>query len=401
MHVAKAIMVCTAIAALVSLSGCTPEFVTRLIGAFRDQLGTPSPGQTCGDGSRLAALVADCPFEGVCFTDACAAHDLCYGACQASQSECDRRFRHDMIDRCNDSFALDDWKLRECLYFANIYWSVVDLAGYRFYECTHIPFEPRPGACCSFESQSGDGGVDAAATACQDVPDRTACSFQSVFLSDLTCEEVVALFGGCPLPLNDDCADRLKVCDGAGPGVSLGRCNSSTDVSPQTDNRVCNISSQDCAFGDVCLPHDGEAFRCIVQGDNRLAGTDGPDPDEACGFGDAGRFQADIWFEYVALCSGVMTVQLCDGTFYDAVLAIYGTDEPESGCACPSEESPRSLLLSCDDDSCGGFATGSIASIPVVESGCYILRVGGWSIDGMASGASRGISRLDIGILCD
>jgi len=387
MHRRRHLAVWFGLSGWIGTLGCDPAFTGRFLAAFRAQLASSPDGKTCAEGSDFAALVPDCPFESVCFTSACAAHDACYGGCEAERGECDRQFREDMFAVCNEQFALDATGLRECLYFANLYWAIVDSAGDTYYNCEFVPTAPTPGACCTF----GEPAV------CEEVDSSAQCAFQSLFVADLNCKDVGETFGACPAPANDSCTTRIRVCQQAEADASLGRCASSEDAPPNLADRVCSAVSQDCAFGDPCLPYAGEAFRCIVNGDNRLADADGPDPGADCGFDDAGRFHADIWYEYVAPCTGTMTIQMCNGTFYDSILSVYGSGVLGE-CQCPAD---NATLLSCDDDSCGGFATSSVAGTPVVEGACYILRVGGYSNDATDAGAARGLSRLDIGVLCD
>lgn len=367
-------------------SACDPGFMSRFGAAFRDQVGTSAEGQMCGDGSDYAALIADCPFEGVCFTAACQAHDVCYNNCAGSRFECDRRFRSDLLDLCNEQFGFRDVGRRECLYFANLYWAFVDATGGEYYNCDFVPTDPRLGACC----QAGSPAT------CVDVSDASGCGFQSVFVDGLTCAEVAATFGGCPAAFNDVCAERAVACQTQTPQPDAGVCATPDGADPALADRLCSVTSQDCAFGHACLPYENTAYRCVVNGDNRLATSDGPEAGAVCGFAEENRLQGDIWYEYTAPCSGTLTVQMCNGTFYDAVLAIYPPDEG-GACVCPDK---GELPLVCNDDACspGGPA---IASTEVAEGACYVIRVAGYSLDQTEAGAARGISRLDIGVLCD
>lgn len=63
--------------------------------------------RVCGP-FELAPLIPDCPFDLVCFTSACEAHNLCYGTCGASKTDCDNQFHQDMILICNDSYTIED-----------------------------------------------------------------------------------------------------------------------------------------------------------------------------------------------------------------------------------------------------------------------------------------------------
>lgn len=380
---------------LLAATACDAAFFAEFRRNLRNQLETAAEGQMCGDQSDLAALVQDCPMEGVCFTPVCQAHDVCYASCATSRAECDRQFRLGASDVCTATFELGDPNFNECLYFAHLYWTMIELYGADFYVCDNAPpVGPQAGACCHAAGTDG----------CEEVASQAECSFSDLFIAGLTCAEVEAELGGCPSPPNDDCGDAIRVCEGQAAGVGLGFCDESTDTasgapgSATESARICSVSSQDCVFGGACLPHDGEAFRCIVPSDNRLATTDGPHAGAPCGADEARVFQADVWYEYVPACTGTLSVQMCNGTFYDSLLAVYGTSDSGAGCLCPQD---NDHLLICDDDGCGGFGNPSAAILPVVAGGCYLIRVGGWSGTGDAAGASRGVSRLDIGLLCD
>lgn len=162
---------------------------------------------------------------------------------------------------------------------------------------------------------------------------------------------------------------------------------------------ICTVSAQDCPQGRPCLPFDGDAYRCTVWTDNRLASTDGPRTGFDCAFSLDGQFVADVWYEYVVPCSGTLTIRMCDQTFYDTLLGVYGTSEPNGVCSCDGLENS---LIACDDDACGGFGTASAVTIPNVTGGaCYLIRVGGWAFPDTEVGAGRGPGTLDIGVACD
>jgi hypothetical protein len=132
--------------------------------------------------------------------------------------------------------------------------------------------------------------------------------------------------------------------------------------------------------------------------DNRLAQTDGPPADGDCLVSGVDRFRADVWFAYEAPCNGSLTVQMCQGTNYDAMAAIYGSNEPGGACVCPGD---TGATLACDDDSCGGpGGPGVVTYEGAVEGACYLIRVGGWSSDGTDAAASRGVGQLQIGMIC-
>ena len=374
-------------AAVPGVGACNAEFVARFNTNVNNELASFQDGKACGDGNGLAALIPDCPFEGVCFTSACEAHDSCYVQCQGTRHECDLRFYTNMTGICHDTFTLDDVKLRQCLYSAFAYYAAVDRKGADAYLCDNGPPLLQVGACCT----------PGAPPVCGD-EDAPACPATALFFAGQTCTELDEILGGCPTPPNDNCADAIEVCAGQVADPDAGRCVGETPS--EIGDRACRIASQDCLAGESCLPRDGDVYVCTALGDNRLAATDGPDPGVECGFDQPERFRADVWFAYTAPCSGTLSISMCLGTRYDAVLAVYGANDSSGGCSCPDKT--NNTLTACDDDSCGGFQTGSVVSIPgVVAGACYTIRVGGWSSDSGEAGTARGFSQIDIGMLCD
>lgn len=82
---------------------------------------------TCGPTSALADIIPDCPLPGVCFTAACANHDVCYSTCGTRQTSCDQVFFWDMIYTC-DAGTSDFFEQNRCYSLAWIYYQAV--AGY-------------------------------------------------------------------------------------------------------------------------------------------------------------------------------------------------------------------------------------------------------------------------------
>lgn len=112
------------------------------------------------------------------------------------------------------------------------------------------------------------------------------------------------------------------------------------------------------------------------------ATTDGLAEPLVCTFDNDSQIGSDVWYEYVASCTGDLTVSLCD-SFYDTKIAAY------NGCGpCPPREPP----LACNDDValCGVLGEQSRIVVPVVEGNCYTLRVGGFLGD-----QGRGNLRID------
>src|SRR5262245_25749333 len=111
--------------------------------------------------------------------------------------------------------------------------------------------------------------------------------------------------------------------------------------------------------------------------DTTEATTDGP----ANGCGSGGQVNNDIWYDFTAPSTGVVTVSTCNTATYDTTIAIY------NGLACPP-----GAPLSCNDDfiGCAGFT--SQTSTAVVSGSHYLFRVGGFGA------TSKGTGTLNVSI---
>jgi hypothetical protein len=382
-------------------TGCGDSLWRDILGAAQQTIDDQRSRDDCGARRGLGQFVPDCPLPPLCFTSPCATHDECYITCAAPRNDCDRQFFNDMRDLCLNAYLGVEFGRAQCLSLALVYFTAVSRLGAEFYECEFPDPPAEPGACCT----------PWRTPVCADVADRLECPFDGIVIPDLTCDEVNTLLGGCPSPPNDHCANALAVCPRTDPTPGLGQCRTMSEGDDDGNAEaatlpaeLCSLISQDCADGSPCVPFDGAAFRCTVIADNRLATTDGPEVGAECVGGEPNRFQADAWYEYVAPCSGTLSISMCEGTLYDSVLAVYGPSDADPAnpadatCRCPAD---GTLPLSCNDDGCGVVQSPSVVTIPgVVEGACYIIRVGGWSSDGGEAGASRGESRLEIGALC-
>ncbi|MBL8899369.1 MAG: hypothetical protein JNM84_17160 [Planctomycetes bacterium] len=87
---------------------------------------------------------------------------------------------------------------------------------------------------------------------------------------------------------------------------------------------------------------------------------------------------SDVWFRYVASCTGSATVETCSpGTNYDSALEAFS-----GSCA-------SSISLACNDDACSSLS--SRITFDVVQGSTYYLRVGGF-------GSATGV--FDLVITC-
>ncbi|UCC30261.1 MAG: hypothetical protein JSU86_18935, partial [Phycisphaerales bacterium] len=151
--------------------------------------------------------------------------------------------------------------------------------------------------------------------------------------------------------------------------VIPGNTNACPDATPRAGTRT-NLAFR--LFGEeIPGPPNNDCADAIPVGDGIMsfstigATTDGDDEPEICEYSEYTHIESDIWFDYVAPCSGDVTVSLC-GSEYDTKMAVY------HGCDYCL---PRTYPIACNEDYC---ATQSEVTHPGIEDDCYKIRVGGW-----------------------
>ncbi|MBI1826194.1 MAG: hypothetical protein HY287_10440 [Planctomycetes bacterium] len=373
---------------LAQINGCQSPVWDRLSTTINEV----SPGaldrKTCGGADGSEFLVPDCPLPGVCFTFACKLHDECYNNCLDTRANCDAQFFTDMVSACFQGGLFAAITSPICVAVATGYYAAVRKLAEDDYVCSETAAGSVPGACC----HSGSPPV------CQEVNnDYTDCPSESVFIPRMACVEVASVLGGCPIPANDACADAVQACPNGLPDPLLGKCCQPDECSFLSPD-ICFLSAQDCGGSDPCVPHDADVYRCSVVSDTRLASTDGPPSMEFDPITGYDPLQGDVWFRYVAPCEGTLTIENCETSFYDSVIELFGTNQPDAGCHCVPDPSES---LAIDDDGCGAMGSGSSIHFPCAAAGaCFLIRIGGFSEDGTLSVATRGVARTQIGMLC-
>ena len=100
---------------------------------------------------------------------------------------------------------------------------------------------------------------------------------------------------------------------------------------------------------------------------NEGASIDGVEEFPTCNKLGYANIHNDIWYRYIATCSGELKVNLCDSDF-DTKVAVY------DGCVCPAPSPP----IGCNDDSPVGLCSPqSELTVPVESGSCYTIRLGG------------------------
>jgi hypothetical protein len=100
------------------------------------------------------------------------------------------------------------------------------------------------------------------------------------------------------------------------------------------------------------------------------ASTDGPAHAACLSAGDD-QIHNDVWFIWIAPCTGNLVATTCGAADFDTRLAAYAT----CSAAPPSDGN----LLGCNDDAPGCAGYGSRLSVPVTGGFCYLIRAGGYN----------------------
>lgn len=210
-------------------------------------------------------------------------------------------------------------------------------------QCPNTPADTvvDPNGCAAAQRDSDDDGITDDRDRCGGTPPGTVV--------DST---------GCPIgnepppTCGNNSLDSGEVCDGtadvACPGLCLANCTCASGA-PANDN---------CANA-----------RTVTQGthtfNNLGATTDGVAHPGLCTFFNYDHIESDVWFRFVADCTGPAVASLC-GTEYDTKVAVY-----------QAETCPPGNPVACSDDDCGSGFT-SRAAFGAVAGQTYLIRVGGF-----------------------
>jgi hypothetical protein len=201
---------------------------------------------------------------------------------------------------------------------------------------------------------------------CQDVENALDCEVVGGSWNGIltTCNSVSCdNFGACCFPDSSCQPDTTnKECTNSG-GIWNGLGSNCLDI-------ICSFGADNCE--DAPIIEDG-----LHSVDTTYATTDGPNHAECKTGGDSGQTGNDIWFHYIPVSNGQLTVSTCEqvggSANFDTDLVIY------DGADCENL-----VLLDCDDDNseyaCGGEKGGwhSNLVVPVTHGSSYLIRLGGW-----------------------
>lgn len=177
---------------------------------------------------------------------------------------------------------------------------------------------------------------------------------------------------GSRFVVNGTCGDLDPPCGTTDLGACCLGSGSCQDLTPTECSQINgNWFEGDCASSSCPAANDHCVDAQIVTSDGLYpfstinADTDGPfdSPGGLCT-----NVNQDVWFRYVASCTGEVTVATCSSTNYDSALSVY------QGCFCDGNMGP---MLACANDGCGPDVDDATLSFAAVEGNCYLIRVGG------------------------
>lgn len=107
-----------------SSNGCGSEGGTKVPDSGKGVIYIPATSGCAGGEFDTRYYKLECEFN---FLAACNDHDICYGTCGNSKSECDNRFLQAMIDSCSRNKTPNSYYA--CTQIAYIYYQAVNLLG--------------------------------------------------------------------------------------------------------------------------------------------------------------------------------------------------------------------------------------------------------------------------------
>jgi len=246
-------------------------------------------------------------------------------------------------------------------------------------DCNHnlIPDECENPPDCNHNGRSDFCDIDAGVPDCNlnGVPD--SCDIDSGYSSDANGDFIPDECEGACCQCTGSCSFTTSSGCTVVSGLFIGTGTSCGDV-------ICGAPNDNCA-NRIILPFDPNV---TVPFENQCATTDGPStincdaPKEAIG--------ADLWYEYMAPCTGTVRASLCGATHFDTILAVYG-----GGTTCNCSQIFGSPLT-CGDDTCGIGGGPSQVTFSATADRCYVIRVAGWD-----SSTGNGVLQISYDTFCE
>jgi hypothetical protein len=228
-------------------------------------------------------------------------------------------------------------------------------------DCNHnlIPDECEDPPDCNNNGQSDFCDIDAGTPDCNlnGVPD--SCDIGSGSSRDVNGDQIP-----------DECEGACCQCSGSCSFSTPRGCTAVSGffngIGTLCGSVNCGAPNDDCADRFI-LPSNANV---TVPFENPCATTDGPSIINCNGSNEP--IGADLWYQYVAPCTGTVRASLCGTTHFDSILAVYGGT---TTCDC---QQIFSAPLACGDDTCGIGGGPSQVAVSATAGRCYLIRVAGW-----------------------
>jgi hypothetical protein len=200
--------------------------------------------------------------------------------------------------------------------------------------------------------------------------------------------------GGSSLDTNgdqipDECEGACCQCTGSCSFTTSSGCTALfgnfNGTGSSCDSMICGARNDNCADRNILPP----AANVTIPFENHCATTDGPSTINCNGSNEP--IGADLWYEYIAPCTGRVRASLCGTTNFDSILAVYGGTS--SVCNC---QQIFSAPLTCGDDTCGIGGGPSQVTFSAAADRCYLIRVAGWN-----RSTGNGALRISYDTLCE
>ncbi len=212
---------------------------------------------------------------------------------------------------------------------------------------------------CDADGQPDPCEVAAGGPDCNqnDVPD--SCDITGGFSQDANGDSVPDECEGACCRCDQSCSFTTAAVCAALPGFYMGSGSSCASV-------VCGAPNNTCAGRTVLLsyPIQTTTFH------NDCATNDAP---TSVNCGGASPALADIWYQYVAPCTGTVRASLCGTTNFDSFMAVYGG---AVSCSCSQTSTSH---IACGDDTCGVGGGPSLVTFSATAGRCYLIRIAGWN----------------------
>ncbi|MBX3396332.1 MAG: hypothetical protein KF841_13295 [Phycisphaerae bacterium] len=362
----------------------------------------PNEGACCSADGSTCNLVEDVDclapntfrLGQICEIDTCPTtpeNDLCLGAIALSGSPVSEAFETTLATTDPNAPITDCGAIVQDLWYQYVApctgTLIIDTLGSSF--DTSIAVYGQNGVCpaeCPLSSPDGDSS-------------ERVCSNDGVGIGSLSRVLVSATQGDCFLIRVG--GNALSGDDSFGSGVLNIVCTTDTIGACCHADRTCDdtVLIDDCLAqgdqffsGETCSEAICPSFPPNDECDGAITITDGQTPFDTTTASDSPapippaptceQPTKDLWYRYVAPCTGVAHITVCGSVAFDTVIAVYDDCE-----ACGDGQT----LADCDNNGCGPNGASDLF-LSVNEAQCYLIRIGG-----VAGASGTGVLSINCG----